>query len=227
MMKRVLLLVVSLAALVSCQQPLPVADAPSQEDTGAIATRPQGYVALPGRAATSTTPSETNTALEFAAASFNTSVTPAAPAAQQPQTAPPAPLPNPAAPVWRQMTSAPGAPYAVQITNGTSGRIFVEAQDAGDNIFPFGFMHAGQRLGALPQDPRPIQGELILIVRDPDRRGAPELRRYHITPPPNYEGKTIGITILPGGRYRASLDGQIYYVSPEPQQQPAANTPSA
>lgn len=114
------------------------------------------------------------------------------------------------------LPSTSRAPYAVQVTNGTSGRLFIEVQDDAGNIFPVGFMHAGQRVGTQPQDPQPIQGQLTVIVRDPDSPGAPEVRRYRVDPPPAYEGKTVGVTILPGGQYRASLDGDVYYSSPLP-----------
>ncbi len=106
--------------------------------------------------------------------------------------------------------------YALQITNGTSGRLFVEVKDDSGNIFPFGSMYAGQRIASRPQENRPISGQLEITIRDPDQVGAPELRRYRVTPPPSYNGRTVGVTILPGGRYRASLDGSVYYRSPEP-----------
>lgn len=217
MMKRILLLTLSLAALVGCQQMLPTSD--TTEEQGSTANRPQGYVALPGQAATSDTPSDTTQAFEYAAASLGsgTPATASAPQAQQPQKPAPIPEPRPAQqPTTVSNRAAASAPYAVQVTNGTTGRLYVEAYDEGHNIFPFGFLHPGQRVGTQPQDPQAIQGRITLIIRDPDRAGAPELRRYFVAPPARYEGKTIGITILPGGRYRATLDGVIYYTSPEP-----------
>lgn len=246
-------------AIVGCQQVPPV-DAPIPE--GGTAEKPQGYQALPGVAATSSTPSETATAFEFAAAALATnsnsasrapspgsegSAMPATPRVAPPAlprqlsipsdmpAAPPIPDPRPvdddeqptstdsslsggsatiSAGSSRQVGSGSG--YAVQVTNGTSGRLYVEAKDDSGNIFPFGFMYAGQRIASQPQDNRPIQGHLQVIIRDPDQPGAPELRRYNVAPPANYDGKTVGVTILPGGRYRASVDGNVYYKSPEP-----------
>ena len=113
--------------------------------------------------------------------------------------------------------------YAVQVTNGTNGRLFVEVKDDSGNIFPFGFMYAGQRIASQPQENRPIQGNLQVIIRDPDQRGAPELRRYRVAPPAAYDGKTVGVTILPGGRYRASVDGKVYYKSPDPRSEALQN----
>ena len=113
------------------------------------------------------------------------------------------------------------AGYAVQVSNATNGRIFIEMHDDSDNIFPVASMYAGQKISTQPQEPRPIRGQLTVVVRDPDQPGAPELRRYKVNPPPAYMGKTIGITILSGGRYRASLDGEVYYATPEPTEKPA------
>lgn len=113
------------------------------------------------------------------------------------------------------------AGYAVQVSNATNGRIFIEMHDDSDNIFPVASMYAGQKISTQPQEPRPISGQLTVVVRDPDQPGAPELRRYKVNPPPAYMGKTIGITILSGGRYRASLDGEVYYATPEPTTKPA------
>ena len=69
-------------------------------------------------------------------------------------------------------------------------------------------------------------------MRDPDKEGQPEIRRYRVNPPANYAGKTLGISIVPGGQYHASLDGQVYYTytppeapittNPYPVQTPAA-----
>lgn len=118
------------------------------------------------------------------------------------------------------------ANYAVQMINGTSGRLFVEVFDDSDNVFPIGYMFAGANLSTPPSEARPIQGQLTVVVRDPDKPNAPELRRYKVDPPANYGNKTIGITILPGGRYRASLDGQVYYTSPDPKAAAPATTPA-
>lgn len=113
-------------------------------------------------------------------------------------------------------TTATTADYAVQVTNGTVGRLFVEVQDDSGNVFPIAFMHAGQNISTPPMEPKPIVGKLTVVVRDPDQPNAPELRRYKVNPPAQYSGKTVGITILPGGQYRASLDGEVYYTSPAP-----------
>lgn len=124
-----------------------------------------------------------------------------------------------------QTMTTPGATanYAVQLINGTTGRLFLEVFDDSDNVFPVGYMFAGQNISTPPSEPRNIQGQLTVVVRDPDTPDGKELRRYKVMPPANYANKTIGITILPGGRYRASLDGQVYYTSPDPK----AATPGA
>lgn len=140
----------------------------------------------------------------------------------------------PQGPVQPQPVTGSTANYAVQMINGTTGRLFVEVFDDSDNVFPVGYMFAGANLSTPPSEARPIQGQLTVVIRDPDKPDAPELRRYKVTPPLNYTGKTIGITILPGGRYRASLDGEVYYASPDPKAAapaapgaPAAPTPAA
>jgi len=120
----------------------------------------------------------------------------------------------PAAPV---ANAVPGtADYAVQITNGTTGRIFVEAQDAAGHIFPCGAMFGGQSINTPPDPIGPLKGPITVVVRDPDKDGAPEIRRYQVQPPADYKGKTVGITILPGGQYRADVDKEVYYISPAP-----------
>ena len=266
-----MLVAVSGLLFFGCQQTPPLPDTPAE--SGNMAEKPLGYTALPGQAATSSTPSETTTAFEFAAASFgaqsssssdgtggvNTRETiPTAPVSRPPlpvslpasaPAAPPIPDPRPVSDADGELFSARQVPakasassggtatisavessskisadpggYAVQVTNGTSGRLFIEMQDDSGNIFPFGFMYAGQRIASRPQDPRPIRGQLTVVIRDPDQPSAPELRRYHVDPPDNYVGHTLGITILPGGRYRAAVDGKVYFTSPEP----AAPTP--
>lgn len=124
---------------------------------------------------------------------------------------------------------ANGAPetadYAVQITNGTAGRIFVEAQDAAGHIFPCGSMFGGQSINTPPDPIGPLKGPITVVVRDPDKDGAPEIRRYQVQPPADYKGKTVGITILPGGQYRADVDKEVYYISPAPT--PSAATPES
>lgn len=226
--------------LVGCQVE-PMVDSPEADDDEEVTSvaKPQGYVALPGQAATANTVSDTTAAFEAAAAVYTAPVakpapqpvTPAEPAPLNPdpmipQAAPapaPAPLPSPAVGSTAVVAQPAGhaASYAVQITNGTTGRLFVEVQDASGNIFPFGFMYANQRLSTPPQEPRPIQGRLTVVIRDPDSPGAPEVRRYQVPVPAQYEGKTLGITILPG-RFRASVDGNVYYTSPLPETPPAA-----
>ncbi len=256
----------------ACQQAPPVLDAPQKEESLPMADKPANYQALPGQAATSSTPSETTTAFEFAAASLGISPgsTPVAKPTASPITFTPDPPEKPSAPLGSVVApsgvpSAPPIPdprpvqdepaatpspasapkvsntrrgsagisaaqsksaagdagYAVQVINGTSGRLFVEAQDDSGNIFPFGFMYAGQRVASHPQTPRPISGKLTIVIRDPDQPGAPELRRYAVRPPENYMGHTLGVTILPGGRYRAAVDGKVYYVTPEQDAPPA------
>ena len=106
--------------------------------------------------------------------------------------------------------------YNIRVTNSTNGRIYVEAHDAAGEIYPLGFM-AGQDIAISKKGQvAPIHGPITVVVRDPDQPGAPELRRYKVEPPANYQGKTIGITIVSGGRYEVSLNGQHCYSSPEP-----------
>lgn len=269
---RALLLTVAGLLSAACQQTAPSSNTPAEgAESTAIAEKPEGYTALPGRAATSSTPTETTTAFEIAAAAYNAQPSSASPASRTARatssptvpttahpplpisipatvpSAPPIPDPRPVRDSTEssENTSAPAkisssAPsvgaatisagesmsrttsdtggYAVQVTNGTSGRLFVEMHDDSGNIFPFGFMYAGQRIASRPQAPRPIKGRLTLVIRDPDQPSAPELRRYHVDAPPHYLGHTLGITILPGGRYRTAVDGKVYYTSPEPGQ---------
>lgn len=119
--------------------------------------------------------------------------------------------------------------YKVRITNDTPGRIFVEAQDAAGTIYPCGFMENGRTFTTPMENAAPVKGPITVVVRDPDQPGAPEIRRYKVDPPSvNYDGKAIGINILKGGRYMASVDGQVYYTTPapaEPEPQPSAPAP--
>ncbi len=199
-------------------------------------------LALPGQGAVNTHASDTDAAFEEQVKAYTGQSTPATPYPQavpqvqvpgypQPATTTlPAEVPGfgiPAAtypqyPIVNQPSADGTAGYAVQVNNATNGRIFIEMHDDSDNLFPVAAMYAGQKISTQPQEPRPIQGQLTVIIRDPDQPGAPELRRYKVTPPPAYMGKTIGITILSGGRYRASLDGEVYYATPEPTEKPAA-----
>lgn len=208
--------------LVACQSQ-PTLDSPADDALGG--DKPKGYVALPGRAATSTTPSETNAAFDAAVASLGSSSTKKSEPLMPEEVVEPEPVnPDPVTthagdsaqkPVAPR-SSVAGAGYALQVTNGTPGRLFIEAQDDAGNIFPFGFMYANQSLSTQPQDPKPIEGQITIVIRDPDKPGAPEVRRYQVAPPAEYMGKTVGVTILPG-RYRASLNGKVYYSSPLPE----------
>lgn len=118
--------------------------------------------------------------------------------------------------------------YKVQITNLTSGRIFVEAQDGAGTIYPCGFMDgkdAQTRSYTTPMESAaPIKGPITVVVRDPDREGSPEIRRYKVNPPTtDYSNKTVNVSILPGGMYLASVNGNVYYQSlpEEPKPEPA------
>lgn len=148
-------------------------------------------------------------------------------AVTDPVQSPGATIPAPAAPAAPVANAVPGtADYAVQITNGTTGRIFVEAQDAAGHIFPCGSMFGGQSINTPPDPIGPLKGPITVVVRDPDKEGAPEIRRYQVQPPADYKGKTVGITILPGGQYRADVDKEVYYISPAPERPAAQPEPT-
>ncbi len=121
--------------------------------------------------------------------------------------------------------------YTLRITNATSGRVFVEAQDAAGEIYPCGFMTGSQSISSEKKQVAPIKGPITVVVRDPDKPDAPELRRYQVTPPAGYAGKTLEITIISGGLYQVSVDGQVRYITPTPVGKPdlgnAASTPTA
>ncbi len=106
--------------------------------------------------------------------------------------------------------------YTLRITNATSGRVFVEAQDAAGEIYPCGFMTGSQSISSEKKQVAPIKGPITVVVRDPDKPDAPELRRYKVTPPTGYAGKTVEITIISGGLYQVSVDGQVRYITPTP-----------
>ncbi len=106
--------------------------------------------------------------------------------------------------------------YTLRITNATRGRVFIEAQDAAGEIYPCGFMTASQSISSEKKQVAPIKGPITVVVRDPDKEGAPELRRYKVTPPTGYAGKTLEITIISGGLYQVSVDGQVRYITPTP-----------
>ncbi len=142
-----------------------------------------------------------------------------------------------AAPVMGMMPQADNTPvgglvdYTLRITNATSGRVFVEAQDAAGEIYPCGFMTGSQSISSEKKQVAPIKGPITVVVRDPDKPDAPELRRYKVTPPAGYAGKTLEITIISGGLYQVSVDGQVRYITPTPVGKPdlgnAASTPAA
>ena len=115
--------------------------------------------------------------------------------------------------------------YAVRITNSTPGKIFVEAQDAAGSIYPCGFMDGGRSATTPLEQADPIVGPITIVVRDPDKEGAPEIRRFKVNPPSFYVGKTVGISIIPGGKYHASVDGNVY-ASGEAVAPPAVAVPS-
>ncbi len=106
--------------------------------------------------------------------------------------------------------------YTMRITNATPGRIFVEAHDAAGEIYPCGFMVNSDHIDSEKQQVAPIKGPITVVVRDPDKPGSPELRRYQVDPPKDYAGKTVEITIISGGRYQVSVDGQVRYITPTP-----------
>ncbi len=106
--------------------------------------------------------------------------------------------------------------YTLRITNATPGRVFIEAQDAAGEIYPCGFMTGSQSISSEKKQVAPIKGPITVVVRDPDKPEAPELRRYKVTPPAGYAGKTLEITIISGGLYQVSVDGQVRYITPTP-----------
>lgn len=139
-----------------------------------------------------------------------------------------APVPAPA----EDVTAAPmggSMNYKVRITNDTPGRVFVEAQDAAGTIYPCGFMEGGRTFTTPMENAAPIKGPITVVVRDPDQPGAPEIRRYKVDPPTTgYNGKAVCVNILSGGRYMASVDGQVYYCTPAPEEPtPQPNQPAA
>ncbi len=114
--------------------------------------------------------------------------------------------------------------YTLRITNATPGRVFIEAQDAAGEIYPCGFMTGSQSISTVKKQVNPIQGPITVVVRDPDKPDAPELRRYKVDPPAGYAGKTIEITIISGGLYQVSVDGQVRYITPTPVGKPDLGT---
>ncbi len=124
------------------------------------------------------------------------------------------------------MPTAPGGlmSYTLKITNTTGGRILVEARDASGVEFPCGEMAGGESRSIPREQVAPIKGAITVVVRDPDKEGQPEIRRYRVNPPANYAGKTLGISIVPGGQYHASVDDQVYYTYTPPEA-PATTNP--
>ncbi len=124
------------------------------------------------------------------------------------------------------MPTTPGGlmSYTLKITNTTGGRILVEARDASGVEFPCGEMAGGESRSIPREQVAPIKGAITVVVRDPDKEGQPEIRRYRVNPPANYAGKTLGISIVPGGQYHASVDGQVYYTYTPPEA-PATTNP--
>lgn len=130
------------------------------------------------------------------------------PIAQQPAVQP---APQPV------QSAVPGGPidYSVKIINTTTGRLFVEAQDAAGEIYPVGFLTSGTSSTINKTQAAPIKGPITVVIRDPDKPDTPEIRRYKVElPTESYANKTLGISIVPGGIYHASLDGRVYYTSP-------------
>lgn len=181
-------------------------------------TQPADTAATPGAAATPDVAAAVAGAAATAGAALNGAMTDITSAAGAPAA---------------DITAATGGSmnYKIRITNDTPGRIFVEAQDAAGTIYPCGFMENGRTFTTPMENAAPVKGPITVVVRDPDQPGAPEIRRYKVDPPAaNYNGKAIGINILKGGRYMASVDGQIYYATPipdEPEPQPNAPAPAA
>ena len=133
-----------------------------------------------------------------------------------PQPAPPAALP----PVQNKPTVSlpPAHPtgqldYTVSITNKTSGQLFIEAQDSAGTIYPCGPMTPNKTWNTPFTKAEPIKWPIVVVVRDPDQPGAPEIRRYRVNTPVDYSNRTLNISIVPGGRYEVRLDNQLFYVS--------------
>lgn len=254
MKRNIILAAVTAFTVVSCssdEAPLMTPTTPTVHP----AARPARVIALPGQAPVAVASHDVDAAFDQQVAAYAEQGTatpaPAVPAMADvtvndpaPVVAPVAPLaPMPPAAPTQDVTAAPApvqdvtapAPaasgamnYKVQITNLTSGRIFVEAQDGAGTIYPCGFMDgkdAQTRSYTTPMEAAaPIKGPITVVVRDPDREGSPEIRRYKVTPPTtDYSNKTVNVSILPGGMYLASVDGNVYYQSlpEEPKPEPA------
>ncbi len=104
--------------------------------------------------------------------------------------------------------------YTVKINNTTGSRLFIEAQDAKGTIYPCGFTQPKQAFTVPVKQGAPIASPILVVLRDPDQPGAPEIRRYRIkTPTASYHDKTVQISILSGGRYTADIDGEVYLMN--------------
>lgn len=139
-----------------------------------------------------------------------------APSQQQPAATPTATptTPPPAPPVSTPAQPSGSVNYSVQVINTTDGRLFIEASDAAGEVYPCGFMVSGQNYTTNKKQASPIAWPITVVVRDPDRPGTPEIRRYRVpAPTEDYSGKNIGICIVKGGTFYASLDGRVYYTA--------------
>ncbi len=102
--------------------------------------------------------------------------------------------------------------YIVEIVNTTGSRLFIEATDAAGNILNGGFAAPKKNFTTTFRDAMPMKSPILVVLRDPDQNNAPELRRYRIkTPTSSYDGKTLKINIISGGRYQALVDDEVYY----------------
>lgn len=136
----------------------------------------------------------------------------------QPAPAQPAQLPPPA-PSQPTVSLPPANPtgqidYTVSITNKTAGQLFIEAQDSAGTIYPCGPMTPNKTWNTPFTKADPIKWPIVVVVRDPDQPGAPEIRRYRVNTPVDYTNRTLNISIVPGGKYEVRLDNQLFYVSP-------------
>lgn len=227
------------------QKPAQYVALPGQEvyavDTQAVDAAFEQHAAAYG--APTAAPSPTTSAAGFAAGmqqavsgTMNQALAPATPVAYMQQPGYTAATPVPTAPQtnYIHQTVQPAMPatgnmhagpmnYSVKITNCTNGRIFVEAQDAAGTIYPCGFMDKGRSHSTPMENAEPIKGPITVVVRDPDKDGAPEIRRYKVDPPAEYNGKTVGISIVSGGIYFASVNGNVYYAYTPPEAPPTTN----
>ncbi len=160
-------------------------------------------------------PIVTNPVTTAIATSVASEPTPPAIPAAQPTVATPTMAAAPAlAPQPALNQNAGVMDYSVKVTNGTPNRLFIEAQDANGTIYPCGFMQPGQSETTKLEQVQAMNGPVLVVVRDPDQPGAPELRRYRIpTPNQSYSGKTVEFKVIPKGSYSGSVDGQPYVQS--------------